>query len=573
MGRPSNLQIRVTSDSQQARGDIRGAEQEVMGSLGKLKAAGPAAAALVAAAIGGALVAGIGKALDQSKVVGKLGAQLGATPAEAGRLGKLAGKLYGEGITGDFQSAADAISATMRAGLAPTGATEDQLKKIATKAQDLATVFDQDVGGVTRAVSQLLKTGLAKSADEAFDVLTKGFQNGANASDDLLDTFGEYATQFRDMGVSGEMALGLITQGLQGGARDADVAADAFKELNIRVKDKSAATAVAALGFNADEMSRKFATGGPAAALALDALLDKLRAVEDPSQRSALAVELLGTQAEDLSKALFAFDPSSAVASLGELKGGSDQLGESLRANAGSDFDAFKQAAEQKMVNFISEKVLPVLLRLREWFNEKLMPAARELGRVYADYLGPILVVLRDKMQELAQKIQDNEAKWRPLWEFIRDHMIPLLSTFVSGALGRLLSILIKTLDVTFWITDQLGKMIEVIKRAIQWLGNLKAPSWLSSAGDWFGGAFSSLAAPDLLMSAEVDPRLARATFSGAALASAGPSIISSWLPSSGAPTTVYVTIDGQQLQGRISRTVNSAFQYEGARYQAGGWA
>lgn len=541
-----------------------------MGSLGKLKSAGPAAAAAAAVAIGGALVAGIGKALDQSKITGKLGAQLGATPAEAQRLGKIAGKLYGEGITGDFQSAADAISATMRSGLAPTGATEEQLKKIATKAQDLATVFDQDVGGATKTVAQLIKTGLVKDATEGFDLLTKGFQNGANASDDLLDTFNEYATQFRDMGVSGEMALGLITQGLQGGARDADIAADAFKELNIRVKDQSAAEALKTLGFNAAEMARTFAQGGPEAATALDQLLDKLRTVQDPAQRSALAVQLLGTQAEDLSKALFAMDPSTAVDALGEIKGGSDRLGQSLRDNAGHDFEKFKQAAEQKMVNFISEKVIPVLFKLKEWFDQKLMPAARELGRVYADYLGPILIVLRDKMQEIGQKIQDNEAKWRPLWEFIRDKVIPLLSQFVSGALSRLLDILIKTLNVTFWITDQLGKMIDAIRRAIDWLGSLKPPSWLSSVGDWFG-SFASMSAPNVAMSAELTQRLAREMFTGSPTA-AGQSMAAPRQQSAG-PTQVFVTIDGQQLQGRITRSINSAFQYEGARYQAGGWA
>lgn len=572
MGRPSNLQIRVTSDSSQARQDMQGAEQSVMGSLGKLKAAGPAAAAAAALAIGAALVAGIGKALDQSKVVGKLGAQLGATPAEAQRLGKVAGRLYAEGITGDFQTAADAISATMRAGLAPTGTTEAQLQKIATKAQDLASVFDQDLSQATRAVSQLIRTGLVKDSQEGFDVLTKGFQNGANAADDLLDTFIEYSTQFRDMGVSGEMALGLITQALQGGARDADTAADAFKELNLKIKDQSAAEGLKTLGFNAAEMARIFSTGGPEAATALDLILDRLRAVTDPAQRSALAVQLLGTKAEDLSQALFAFDPSTAIAALGEIKGGSDRLGESLRNNAGANLDAFKQAAEQKMVNFISERILPTLLKLYTFFTDRVMPAARELGRVYADYLAPILATLRDKFQEVTQKIQDNEAKWRPLWEIIRDKIIPILSQLVSGALGRLLDIMIRTLDITFAVTDALGKMARQVQSAIDWLSRLKPPGWLSSVTGALGdlvGLSSSFSGGTV--SVDTNGTLRRAeTFATRAMSTAlparGPRLLT-------APTQVFVTIDGQQLQGRITRSITSALQYEGARYQAGGWA
>ena len=566
MGRPANLQIKVTSDSQQARGDIAGMESSVTSSLGKLKTAGPAAAAAAAAAIGAAFAAAVGRALDQSKIVGKLGAQLGATPAEAGRLGRIAGKLYGAGVTGEFQTAADAIAATMRSGLLPTGATETHIQQLSTKVADLANVFDEDLGQVTRAVSQMLRTGLAGSAQEAFDVLTKGLQNGSNAAGDLLDTFIEYSTQFRDMGISGPMAMGLIQQGLQGGARDADVAADAFKELNIRIQSQEAADALQKLGFNAKDMAEKFTTGGPPAAASLDLLLDRLRMVKDPAEKSALAVSLLGTQAEDLSKALFAMDPSTAVAALGAVEGGSDRLATSLRDNAGAAFDSFKQNAEQKMVNFISENVIPVLLKLHSWFNDKVMPAAKELGRVYADYLGPILATLRDGLQRVAEKIQANRDKWEPLWQFIKDHVIPLISQFASGALGRLIDVMLKLLDVTFWITDQLGDMINTVKRAIDWLSQLKPPGWISgfidSISSFGATSFSGTLSTTNRTLATPERFAARAT----ATRAVGPHMFSG-------QTRVYVTIDGQQLQGRITRSISSALNAEGARYLARGWS
>lgn len=567
MGRPANLQIRVTSDSRQARGDVQGMETSVMGSLGKLKAAGPALAAAAAAAIGAAFVSAVGKALDQSKIVGKLGAQLGATPAEAGRLGKLAGRLYSEGITGDFQTAADAIKSVMQAGLAPTGTTEDQLKLIATKASDLANTFDQDMGAVTRAVSQMLKTGISKNATEAFDVLTRGFQNGTNSADDLLDTFNEYATQFRDIGINSETAMGLLQQGLQGGARDSDLVADALKELNIRVKSMEAAEGIKALGLNAKEMATNFSLGGAASAGALDLLLDKLNAVQDPAERTRLAVMLLGTQAEDLAGALFGLDPSKAVEGLGTLTGASDQLGTSLRDNAGASLDAFKQAAEQKLVNFLGEKVVPTLVKLYTWFNEKLMPIAKELGRTYADYLGPILSELKDGLERVAQKIADNEDKWRPLWEFIKAHVIPVISSLVSGALGRLFDILLKTADATFMVIDALSRVVSMAKQAIDWLARLKPPSWLSNLGGVFSFLSSDTLNGALAVNTNANQRLFAETFATPSGRRApSPRFMT-------APTQVFITIDGKQLQGRITRSISSALQYEGARYAAGGWA
>src|SRR5690606_1536135 len=114
--------------SEGADGAVDGAESK----LGRLKVA----AAGIGLAAGAALVAGMTEALEQGKVVGRLQAQLGATPAEAQRLGKIAGRLYSNAITEDFQGAADAIQATMRAGLLPPDATNKQIESISTRLSD-----------------------------------------------------------------------------------------------------------------------------------------------------------------------------------------------------------------------------------------------------------------------------------------------------------------------------------------------------------------------------------------------------------------------------------------------------
>ncbi|MEV7915808.1 phage tail tape measure protein [Staphylococcus pasteuri] len=563
MGRPSTLAIRVTSDSRQARRDVDGAQRGISGSLGKLKAAGPALAAAAGVAIGAALMSAIGEALDQGKIVGKLGAQLGATPAEAARYGKVAGQLYSKGITEDFQSAADAISATMRSGLAPPGATNKQLESIATKASDLASVFGQDVTGATRAAAQMIKTGLVKDSTQAFDVLTRGFQTGANAADDLLDTFNEYGTQFRDMGLDGQTAMGLLSQGLKGGARDADLVADALKELNIRIKDKSAADALKTLGLNADDMALKFSTGGPAAAAALDQVLDKLRGVKDPAERSALAVQLLGTQAEDMSQALYALDPSTAVQSLGKVKGASDGLGKSLRDNAGAQITAFQRTAKQKLVEFIGAKVLPVLASMYRVWNSDIGPVIGKVGQLYAVYMLPILAAVREGAGKLSRAVKDNEAKWRPLYTLLKNNVYPWVGKLAGRFVGDLFNGLVKVVNGISTAVSWLATFVGWIKSAVSWIGKLKVPGWLSKLGGVVG--FSA------------DSPQGRSADSYAAFVPAERSVRSSALrlvsQAAAAPVIVHVTIDGQQLQGRITRTVSSAMQYEGARYLAGGWA
>jgi hypothetical protein len=50
-------------------------------------------------------------------------------------------------------------------------------------------------------------------------------------------------------------------------------------------------------------------------------VLDRLRAIKDPVKQSQAAVQLFGTQAEDLGKALYALDPSKAAAGMNKVAG------------------------------------------------------------------------------------------------------------------------------------------------------------------------------------------------------------------------------------------------------------
>lgn len=573
MGRPANLQIRVTSDSTQATQDIAQAESRITSTLNGLKQAGPALAAAAGLAIGAGIMAGIGKALDQGRIKGRLAAQLGVTGPEAEKAGRLAGSLFSKGITEDFQSAADAVSATMRSGIAPPGATAKQLESLATKAQDLAGTFDQETSQITRAVSTMLRTGIAKNADEAFDVLTKGFQNGTNAADDLLDTFSEYSTQFRDLGLNASQSLGLMSQILKAGGRDADTAADALKELNIIIQAKGAPEALKTLGLNAQEMANAFATGGPAAALALDQILDRLRLVKDPAERSALAVELLGTKSEDLSKALLAMDPSTAVEGLGQLAGSADQVGISLRDNAGAEVTAFKNTLETKLVNFLGGTVIPSLKELKRWVSEEVTPAFKNWATTANGDVNPALQGITGSANSLSGSLQNQDGRWDALYKTLRNNVAPVMRDVALIMANNLASGARIAATFIIDLVDGVRQLVGWLISAGRWLAELASKFSIVRSVQNFVGGISSMgfSGASFAQAQQVtqNDSLAR---TAAAQVFATPSQVL-MRETFYRPSTVNVTIDGQQLQGRITRTVSSALQYDGARYTAGGWA
>lgn len=346
-----------------ADGAEGGAEEAAGGitdALGSIKGM------IIGGAIGAALMEGFGQALEQGNVTSRLQAQLGATPAEAEKYGKIAGSMYANGLTEDFQGAADAIRATMSSGLLPPEATNAQIQSISTKVNDLASTFELDLGQAANAVGQVMKTGLAPNAQTALDVITRGLQVMGPRADDIADTFNEYSTIFRQMGISAADATGIMAQGLKAGARDTDVVADSLKEfvLITQAGGKEVDAAFSKIGLSGKEMQTAFTKGGPEAKAALDKVFDGLRQIKDPADRSALALTLFGTKSEDMQKALFAIDPSKAVDALGKTEGAAKKMGDTLHSGPSHQITVFQRTLQQGVVNMMGSYVIPALMKV-----------------------------------------------------------------------------------------------------------------------------------------------------------------------------------------------------------------
>lgn len=406
------------------------------GSFGSAFKGGLAGLALGA---GAALVAGMGEALDQGKITSRLGAQLGATPDVAKEYGEIAGRLYSNAVTEDFQAAADTIQATMRNGLLPPDATLGQVEEMSTALADVANLMEEDVGQTARAVGQMIRTGLAEDGTEALDILTRGVQTGGNAAEDLLDTFSEYSTQFRNMGLSGEQAMGLISQGLQGGARDADVVADTIKEFSIEAVagGERVRGGFESLGLSADDMVDKFAAGGPEAAAALDTILDSLRGIDDEATRNAVAIELFGTKAEDMGDALYALDPSSAVDALGQVGGAASEMGDTLRDNAGVQLEQFKRRLTQGFVELLGGQVIPRLGELKALAGpvfDGMGTAVESFWTTAGPALSDMAILTRDVAAAFRGLQTDTDSSMAGMGASVSEGMANVGSLMQSGA-------------------------------------------------------------------------------------------------------------------------------------------
>ncbi|MYR76530.1 MULTISPECIES: phage tail tape measure protein [unclassified Streptomyces] len=365
-----------------AQASARAGDEGGKSLMAGMKAKMLAGAAAVGVATGAVIVKGLEQALDKQKATGKLKAQLGLSVQDAKKAGEAAGKLFTGAVTESVDEGAAAVRATMSAGLAPPKATTKQLAQISTKVQDLQTLFEVDLGQAANAAGQAVKTGLAKNADEALDIMYRGFQVMGPRADDLADTFNEYSTIFRSMGLDMKTATGLMSQGMKAGARDTDVVADAVKEFTIEAvagSDKIRG-GYKLVGLDADKMFKMIGKGGDSAATAFDMTLDALRKVKDPVDRNAAAVELFGTKAEDMGNALYALDPSKAVADLGKVGGAAKRAGDDLRDNAGAKFEQFKRRALMVVGDAAAKYVLPRLMQFGRVLNSDVLPKVKDFA-------------------------------------------------------------------------------------------------------------------------------------------------------------------------------------------------
>ncbi|GAA0215523.1 hypothetical protein GCM10009527_009230 [Actinomadura nitritigenes] len=491
----------------------------VAGKLGPILGTVTAAAALIGPAIS--------KGLEAQDAQAKFRAQLGLTAKESGRIGGVAGKLYSQAYGENMDEVRGAITAVIRNMDGMRTASSKSLQSTTGSAMTLAKVMDEDVGPVTNAVSQMLRTGLAKNAKEAFDVLTKGAQNGANKAEDLLDTFNEYSTQFRDLGLNGAQAMGILQQGLEGGARDADLVADALKEMNIRVQDGTAASALQKLGLNAKEMAAAFGKGGPSAAKAFDLITDKLRGAKTRTEQYTLAQQIFGTQSEDMSRALLKIDPSEATKKLGKFKGATDAAGNAMGKTFSARITMFKRTVETQVTNVATRALNTLakfggqiakgfkmpstakgandwqrfgqeLRKVADWARTKLIPALRDLADWFGKKIAPqitkfyktVLVELGHQLKRISTEVSKSGLPWgkvlsifKAIYGFLAKYLLKLYGTEFKIALKVIGTFIVYQIKVYGWLWKQLQNGWKIIKAGVKALTD-----WYKSAKGAFSG-------------------------------------------------------------------------------------
>lgn len=335
---------------------------------------------------------------DSQDAFQQFAAATGTASNEMGKYKDMINDVYKDNFGESINDVAEAM-ATVNQNMSYLD--DSALQRCTEYAYTLSDTFGYDVAESTRAANSLIRN-FGIEANEAFNLIVQGSQNGLDFSGELLDSINEYAPQFKKMGMSADEMFSVFVNGAQNGAFNLDKIGDAVKENAIRAIDCSDTTAEGfkALGLDATETAKKFAAGGEAADEAFNQVIVGLSAMEDPIERNTAGVNLFGTMWEDLGP--------EVVMSLSTTNDAIDMTRESMESLANVKYDTLSGALgglwrtiQVDVLQPIGNQLIPyvtkginVIGKLTDKWNAMSPATQKSIVKIagFAAAVGPVLV-------------------------------------------------------------------------------------------------------------------------------------------------------------------------------------
>nr|WP_246570115.1 phage tail tape measure protein [Lentibacillus saliphilus] len=357
---------------------------------------------------------------------------LGLTAEEAKELTDISRNIYNNG----FGESADQIDqAVLQVKQNIRDLNNEDLERITEKAFLLAETFESDVNEVTRAGNNIIK-GFGIEADEAFDLMAKGAQNGLNFSNEMFDNLSEYSSLFANMGFSAEEYFELLQKGTEAGVYNLDYINDVMKEFQIRVKDgsKSTSDAMGELSKDTRKVWKEFLKGDKTVKDVSNVVLKELEDMDDQVAANQIGVELFGTKFEDLE--------AEAMYSMGEI-------GEGIEDVDGTMDDMTKNTERSISKQWKST-----------WREAK--EAVLPLGETVLDFTKEILPDVKDGIEDVTEWFSNLDEQGKK--NIIR-------FAGLTAAAGPTLTILGKLTSGTGDLITGMGSLSKKIGLSIWWHG------------------------------------------------------------------------------------------------------
>lgn len=283
------------------------------------------------------------------------------------------------------------------------GLSQTDLVSITEQATQLETIFGSDVSESMRGVNALMQN-FGIDAQTAMDYLVAGTQNGLDKTGELGDNLSEYSVKFQEAGYSAEEYFQLLTNGMDNGAYSLDKVNDAINEVTTRLNDGTIGDSIGQYSTKTQELFEAWQNGGATQKEVIESIVGDINNAAGQQEQFNLAQTAFGTLAEDNGVKMVA-SLTSVGNAYDDVSGKASQFAEnSLTSQQKFDSamrtlqDAFSPISDIfiNTATAIAENVTPIIEKIGE-FISNLSPEMQTVIAVIAALavaIGPVVVVL-----------------------------------------------------------------------------------------------------------------------------------------------------------------------------------
>lgn len=345
------------------------------------------------------------------------------------------------------------------------GIEQDNLDKAVETAFQVAQITGEETTAVLEAEARLVQSRLVPDYEQAADLIVLAFQNGANRSEDVLDTINEYTPDFTALGFTGEQIATVMINGVKAGFMNTDTVGDALREFKILAQGAISEEMEGAWKkidlFDELELFRQGDLAGTELLSGAIAAINNLPVSEQPE----IATILFGTKIEDFGlEAMQGLDP--LVESVGALDGKARRASDVFNNNLPQSLENLKRFAEEEIAGFLNEAfdiegaIDDAKANLQTFFNEMRSGT----GLFEALEISFNVGGLQDTMEMLQRTFADVGLAFL---EAVR----AILSIFDKGAAesveGLIADLATVQLGADIFAADSQENVVSAIKRAL----------------------------------------------------------------------------------------------------------
>ena len=304
---------------------------------------------------------------DYEQAMKQVAAVTGAGTEEMDAMSDSIQKIYTSGIGENLEEVAGAAALVKQQFGDIDSST---LEQITQDAIAMSGIFGTDLNETLRGVNALM-SNMGLSAEEAFDYIAKGTQNGLDKSGELSDNLAEYSQIWEQAGFSAEEMFSILQNGLDSGAYNLDKVNDFVKEFSISLSDGRIEENVDKFSLGTRNLFAEWQNGKASQKDVFNSIISDLSNMTDQQEALSIASSVWSALGEDNAMKVIT-SLNNVNDTYSDVKGTMESIEEINYDNFADKTAALKRQVEMDVIIPITQKYMPKIEKAIDYVAEHL---------------------------------------------------------------------------------------------------------------------------------------------------------------------------------------------------------